>query len=255
MLVQYRNMDFDSQQMSRVAKNNIYHKKCLHDNYLDTYRDMVRLSQRFLSRKNGIKVELGSGGGFFKDVCPDVITSDVTDINGVDMVIDAQSLPFENESVGVIYAVHVLHHIPDVTKFLDEAVRVCKVGGGMVLVEPYWSPVGRFFYKTLHPEPYDDKVKEWRFDSTGAMSGANQALSYILLKRDKKKFEENYPNLRVEYDRPFNGLRYIATGGVWLKPYLPNFMFPVLKVLENFFWPFMYIFGIHHVFVIKKCGI
>lgn len=121
-----------------------------------------------------------------------------------------------------------------------------------MLVEPYWSPVGKFFYKHMHPEKYDDKVKEWSFETSGAMSGANQALSYILLKRDSKAFKEKYPNFSIVYDRPFNGLRYMATGGLWLKPYLPQFMFPFLTVLEKVFWPAMYIFGIHHIFVIRK---
>lgn len=252
MLNKYRGIDFDSPQMAKAAKKNLYNKKCLYDNYVDIYKNMMRLAEKFLYTKSGIKLELGSGGGFFKDICQDIVTSDVTDINGVDMVIDAQKLPFEDESIAVIYAVHVLHHIPDITKFLDEAVRTCKVGGGMVFVEPYWSPVGKFFYKRLHPEPYDEKAQKWKFDSTGAMSGANQALSYILLKRDRKIFEEKYPNLKIEYDRPFNGLRYIATGGLWLKPYLPNFMFPILKGFEKFFWPLMYLFGIHHIFIIRK---
>lgn len=104
----------------------------------------------------------------------------------------------------------------------------------------------------MHPEKYDDKVEKWSFESSGAMSGANQALSYILLKRDRKIFQEKYPNFSIVYDRPFNGLRYLATGGLWLKPYLPQFMFPLLTVLEKVFWPVMYIIGIHHIFVIRK---
>lgn len=170
------------------------------------------------------------------------------------MVIDAQKLPFNNNSVDVIYAVHVLHHIPNVTKFFDEVMRTCKTGGGVVLVEPYWSLAGKLFFKYLHPEDYDDKAKEWSFRSIGAMSSANQALSYLIFKRDRKVFEKKYPKLKVMYDRPFNGLRYIATGGIWLKPFLPGFAFPILAKCEDFFWPLMYIFGIHHVFVIKKTG-
>lgn len=176
----------------------------------------------------------------------------MTDVNGVDMVVDAQNLPFKNNSVDVIYAVHVLHHIPDVNKFLNEVMRTCKIGGGCVLVEPYWSLAGKFFFKYLHPENFDDKAKEWSFKSEGAMSSANQALSYIILKRDRKIFEQRYPKLKVQYDRPFNGLRYIATGGIWLKPYFPDFLFPILAKFEDFVWPLMYIFGLHHIFVIRK---
>ena len=217
------------------------------------YERMIALRNRFFSEvKGGHELELGSGGGFFKEINPECITSDISLVNGVDMVVDAQQLPFDNESVDCIYLVHVLHHIPDVRKFLNEVLRCCKTGGGCVIVEPYWSPAGKFFFKHLHPEPYDDKAKEWSFVSTGAMSGANQALSYILLKRDRKRFNSEYPNLHVEYDRPFNGLSYIATGGLWLKPFLPNLMILFIHKMEKMFSWTMYLFGIHHVFVIKK---
>lgn len=253
MLKKYQDIDFDSPEMSKKAKVILRKKKCIYENYYDTYQQMVMLADRFLNMDHpGILLELGSGGGFFKKVCKNVVTSDVSDVNGVDMVVDARHLPFEDNSISVIYAVHVLHHIPDIDQFLLEVRRCCKHGGGCVIVEPYWSPVGKFFYKHLHPENYDDKVKKWNFESSGAMSGANQALSYILLKRDRKIFDAKYPDLSVVYDRPFNGLRYIATGGLWLRPYLPEFMFPVLTKLEKTFWPLMYLFGIHHVFVIKK---
>lgn len=253
MLKKYQNIDFDSPEMYKKAKVILHKKKCLYENYYDTYRQMVKLANRFLNNKDaGISLELGSGGGFFKEVCKNVITSDVSVVNGVDMAIDARQLPFENNTIGVIYAVHVIHHIPDIERFLSEVMRCCKPGGGCVIVEPYWSPVGKFFYKHLHPENYDDRVKEWNFESSGAMTGANQALSYILLKRDRKIFDAKYPGLSVVYDRPFNGLRYIATGGLWLRPYLPQFMFPILTRLERLFWPLMYLVGIHHIFVIKK---
>lgn len=253
MLKRYKNIDFDSKEMAQKAKTALHTKKCLYENYKDIYKQMLKLAGRYLhAGKAGILLELGSGGGFFKQICRKVITSDVSDVNGVDMVIDARELPFKDDSVSVIFAVHVLHHIPDVEKFFSEVDRCCKTGGGCVLVEPYWSPVGKFFYKYMHPEKYDDKAEEWSFESSGAMSGANQALSYILLKRDRKIFQEKYPNFSIVYDRPFNGLRYLATGGLWLKPYLPQFMFPLLTVLEKVFWPVMYIIGIHHIFVIRK---
>ncbi len=252
LLNMYEGKDFDSPEMAKLAKRNLQSKKCLHDNYYDMYVKMVNLADKYLTKSNGIKLELGSGGGFFKSVCADVVTSDVTDINGVDMVIDAQHLPFDDNSVDVIYAAHVLHHIPDVNKFLDEVMRTCKVGGGCVLVEPYWGIMAQLFFKYLHPEDYDTKVVDWSFKSVGAMASANQALSYILLKRDRKVFENKYPKLKIMYDRPFNGIRYIATGGIWLKPYLPEFIFPILAWFENTFWPLMYIFGLHHIFIIKK---
>src|SRR5438067_1161531 len=44
----------------------------------------------------GVRLELGSGGSYLKDLEPSVITSDV--VNGVaDQVVDGRSLPFPND--------------------------------------------------------------------------------------------------------------------------------------------------------------
>lgn len=251
MLKKYKEIDFNSEDSAKEAYSSLHSKKCLRDNYADMYSEMLKRASQYLKR-GGMELELGSGGGFFKELHPAVITSDISGINNVDQVIDARHLPFPDESISVIYATHVLHHIPNVSMFFNEVIRCVKPGGGLVLVEPYWSPVGKLFYKRLHPEPYDDQVKEWEFEESGPMSGANQALSYILLKRDRELFQKKWPELRLVYDRPFNGLRYIATGGLWLRPFLPGFAFPILKGIETALWPSMYLFGIHHMFVMRK---
>jgi ubiquinone/menaquinone biosynthesis C-methylase UbiE len=51
---------------------------------------------------------------------------------------DAQDLPFQDNSFGGVIAVHIWHLIPDLTRALDEAVRVLKPGG--FLFEGWDSP-------------------------------------------------------------------------------------------------------------------
>lgn len=252
MLKSYSSMNFDDPKMMRKAKHNLKAKNCLYQNYKKMYENMYRMANKSLKCASGVEVELGSGGGFFKEINKNVITSDLDKTNDVDLVINAMDLPFKNNSVKTIYAAHVLHHIPDIDKFFEEVNRCVHSGGGCVLVEPYWSPLGKFCFKHLHSEAYDDKQKDWKLNSSGPMSGANQALSYIILKRDRKIFNQKYPNLEVIYDRPFNGISYLSTGGIWLKPYLPDKVVVVLNKLEQIFWPFMYLFGVHHMFVIRK---
>lgn len=250
---EYREIDFDAVASMEQARINIKEKKCLNDIYCETYDLMVDLGKTYLDLQGKKQLELGSGGGFMGERYPNIITSDIMDTGNVDMVIDAQELPFMEGELEVIYAMHVLHHIPDVVKFLREAERTLCVGGGIVLVEPYWSPFATFVYGNFHPEPFDKTAESWNVRG-GAMSGSNQALSYILLKRDKEKFDKMFPDLKVIYEKPFNCMRYMATGGMWLKPKLPEFMFPVLKCVEKCCAPLMYMFGIHHVFVLKKCS-
>lgn len=116
-LKKYQGMDFDSDESAKSAYNALHNKKCLYDNYLDMYKEMVKKGEEYTTVNNGIKLELGSGGGFFKEICTDVITSDVTQVNGVDKVINAMELPFPDNSLQIIYMVYVMHHIPDIDLF------------------------------------------------------------------------------------------------------------------------------------------
>lgn len=153
VIKQYKKIDFDSAYAMEMAKENLKNKKCLHDNYVEMYRHMLELGSRYLKRSGGIELELGSGGGFFKDIYPGLLTSDVTDVNGVDMVVDAQHLPFEDNSVDIIYAAHVIHHIPDISLFLDEVMRVCPAGGGVSLRSLTGARWESFFIKTCIRNP------------------------------------------------------------------------------------------------------
>lgn len=247
----YREIDFDSDQSGEEALQIMLSKKCLYDVYKEIYENMMNLKNKFLLSGDKI-LEIGSGGGFMKNLYPNIITSDVREIKGVDMQVNAMDMPFEDNSLDAILGVHVIHHIPDINAFFKEADRVLKPGGGIVCVEPYWSPIAKFLYKNIHPEPFDESAEKWELDLEGPMSGSNQALSYILLKRDKEKFKRKYPQFSLEYQKPFGFIRYIATGGIWLKPKLPEFMFPILKGFEYILTPIMPFIAIHHIFVLRK---
>jgi hypothetical protein len=105
----------------------------------------------------------------------------------------------------------------------------------------------------MHPEPFDEKAEKWELpEGGGALSGSNQALSFILLKRDRKIFEETYPDIEVCCDIPFGFLRYMMTGGIWLPQKAPDFMFSIMKTAEFVLTPIMPLIAIHHVFVLKK---
>src|ERR1700751_2552215 len=57
-------------------------------------------------------LEIGSGGGFLKDVMPTVITSDIMPLKIVDKVFSAEDMPFSNEELDGICMLNVFHHIP-----------------------------------------------------------------------------------------------------------------------------------------------
>ena len=72
-------------------------KKFLDSIYMDDYSRLKRgLSLCPISKPC---LEIGSGAGFLKRIIPEIITSDIIPYKGVDRVIDATSLPFEDESL------------------------------------------------------------------------------------------------------------------------------------------------------------
>lgn len=178
-------------------------------------------------------VELGSGGGFLKQVIPQVITSDILNISEiVDQVFLAQNMPFEDNSVAAIFMTNVFHHIPDSTAFLKEANRVLVPGGRIVMIEPANTWWGKFIYTKMHHEPFDVNG-DWRIAESGPMSGSNQALPYIVFERDRKRFEQEFPHLfinKIEYQMP---IRYILSGGVSKIQMVPSFSFGFFRVLEK----------------------
>ena len=55
-------------------------------------------------------LELGSGASFLKDYIPNLITSDIFKINGIDLIADSQHIPLVNNSINGIIMIDVLHH-------------------------------------------------------------------------------------------------------------------------------------------------
>jgi SAM-dependent methyltransferase len=247
----YRVTDFDSREATEDAAQVLRNKKCLRDIYTEQYHLMMRLRGRFLV-DGGRVLEIGSGGGFVRDLYPEVITSEVERFAHVDLVFNAEILPLSAQSLDAILAVNVLHHLPDVTNFLNEADRTLKVGGGIICIEPYWSPFARLIYKKAHPEPFDEHAVSWRLKDSRRMSSSNQALSYLLLKRDKAEFTTLYPQFSLVYARRFGFVRYMLTGGITLSQMVPDVLFPLLKGLEWALTPLMPLFALHHLFVWRK---
>lgn len=248
----YKKIDLQDPASAKIALETLRTKKCLYDIYAEMYMTMINLRNTYLTEGDNV-LEIGSGGGFMKDLYPELISSDIIRIRDLDVVFSAEYLPVASNCLDAIFAVHVIHHIPDITKFLKEALRVLKKGGGIICVEPYWSPVARFLYKKIHPEPFDETADSWQLDAhSNDFRNSNQALSYILLERDREKFAQMFPQFRVVYRKSFGFIRYLMTGGIWLKPKVPDYMFPLLKTAETILGPLMPWLAIHHIFVLKK---
>jgi hypothetical protein len=106
------------------------------------------------------------------------------------------------------------------------------------MIEPWVTPWSRFIYRHLHHEPFDPLVKDWEFSSSGPLSGANIALPWIVFGRDRRVFEREFTQWRIEkirHDMPF---AYLLSGGVSLRSLMPGWSFHAWRKLESLLSPY-----------------
>lgn len=189
------------------------------------YREIYRRYQDVLDRcpEQGGVVELGSGAGFAKLQIPELLTSDIVKYPMVDLQVDARALPFESGSLRAILLWNCFHHISDAGLFFEEAVRCLKPGGRMLVIDPYLGWVSRWIYG-LHHEALDESTQDWKFQSQSPGEDANIALAGLVFIRDRKKFEELYPQLRISRVMPHSPLMYWFAGGLKSWTLIPGWM-------------------------------
>ena len=221
----------DDPHTTELRRKIIKGKRFLYRIYEEWYGDLIAAvpGPNFCP---GQILELGSGGGFLKELLPECITSEVFPCSGVDMVVDARALPFAEGSLRAILMVDVFHHIPDVAEFLHEAERTLTPGGVIAMWEPWNTPWSRLIYKNFHSEPFEPEATDWSFPASGPLSGANGALPWIVFERDKAKFMTEFKMLCVEKGGGYP-FCYLASGGVSMRALAPGLFFPFIRMLEH----------------------
>ena len=89
------------------------------------------------------------------------------------------------------------------------------------MVEPWVTPWSRFVFGKLHHEPFLPAAS-WRFAASGPLSGANGALPWIVLCRDRERFVSLCPDWEIEPPKLMLPLRYLLSGGVSLRSLVPG---------------------------------
>ena len=220
----------DAPERTLIHKDIILSKPFLKNLYIDWYKIFV---VEYTKLPKGKVVELGSGGGFLKDLLPEIISSDILPLPNNDMTFSALDMPFDDNSLSGVFMVDTFHHIPDAELFLKEAYRTLKKDGQLIMIEPANSWWGRFIFKTFHHEPYNVKG-DWNIPDTGPLSGANIPLPWIVFIRDKALFEQKFPGFKIEEIKYHTALGYLISGGVSFKQLVPNFSYPFFRGLDRF---------------------
>jgi SAM-dependent methyltransferase len=224
-----RGMDLDDPRTTALRRQIIQNKPFLRKIYEEWYEQLAAA----LPPGDEPALELGSGAGFCDRYIPRLITSEIFLCPGIRVVLDGHRLPLADSSLRGIVMSDVLHHLPNARAFFTEAGRCVRPGGVVAMVEPWVTPWSTFIYTRLHHEPFRPDAAEWEFPNTGPLSGANGALPWIIFQRDRKQFETEFPQWRIETIRPFMPFRYLISGGVSLRGVTPGWSFNAWRAIED----------------------
>ena len=248
-----RGLDPDSEAFSLQHREILMSKPLVRQLFLGFYRRCRTLDERLFTAR-GARLEIGSGSSFVREAYPDVVTSDIKFLPFVDLICRGEALPVRDASLRAVYAINTFHHIPEPRRFLREMTRALAPGGGVILIEPYHGPLARFLFRRMHAsEGFDEHAASWEApDGAGPFTKANQALSYIVFRRDRATFESEFPGLTIALEQPHTHLSYVVSGGVNFRQLVPTFASPLVAAAEWMLSPLDRIIALQHTVVLRR---
>ena len=226
--------DLDHPSATLLHAQIIQRKSFLKKIYTDFYNQFKKSVTSLPAPR--VLIELGSGGGFIKEVVPDAVTTEIMLLPNVDIQCSALHLPFRTNSVDGFFLLDVLHHVPDPGLFFEEILRCLKPDGKTVMIEPANTLWSRWVYRNFHHEPFDPQAG-WSLAQAGPLSQANIALPWIIFYRDRKVFENRFPRLEITRIKIHTPFRYLVSGGLSFKQLMPSFTYPIFQGLEKILSP------------------
>jgi len=241
--------DLDAHSTTALHSKIIQKKPYLRKLYVEYYNQFKKSISGDIKAK--VVVELGSGGGFIKEIIPNAITSDITNLENISIQFSGLKIPFQCHTVDAFVMFDVLHHISDVRSFFRELNRCLKIGGKIIMIEPANTLWSSFIYKNFHHEPFD-LSGGWGFKKDGRLSSANGAIPWIVFCRDKQRFEKEFPSMKILKLKMHTPFRYLISGGLSIKQLLPSFTYNIIKGLEFMLTPLNSFLGMFMTVELEK---
>lgn len=188
-------------------------------------------------KPGGLSIEVGAGPGFFKRFMSDAFSTDLVSCPWLDVVADAQRLPFRSSSLSNVFGLDMLHHLAAPVNFLCETSRVLVPGGRLILIEPWITPFSWFIFRFLHQERCDLSETPWLLSAGNtdklAFDG-NQAVPYLLFgPRNRSKTLQSLPQFKLIALEQFCLFTYLLSGGFNHVSLLPSSLYPALSRFER----------------------
>jgi SAM-dependent methyltransferase len=178
------------------------------------YDDLfVRIAARCVP---GHTLEIGGGIGNLSSKIEGMISSDIQFAPWLDLIADAQRLPFRDGAIGNIVMLDVLHHLEYPALLFQEASRVLQPHGRLIMVEPAITPGSSFFYRVLHHEPVRMKVDPLSLGAPNENRDpyeSNQAIPTLIATKYREQFHQKFPDLMIREVMWFSFIAYPCSGG------------------------------------------
>ncbi len=227
-------------------------KKILQDIYIHWYAQI-----RAQCVEPGPTLEIGGGGGNLKESFPEVISSDYTLCPWLDLNLDAHSLPFRSESLGNIVVLDVLHHLNRPLDFIEEAQRVLKKNGRLIMLEPCITYGSSFVYRLLHQEDVDFGVDIFKRDGWAKGDAknpfdGNMAIPTALFLRNSEKLATRFPDFPVILKDYSDYFIYPLSGGFDHRSLIPRSCLAFCRGIEELLHPLGSLLAYRMLVVLEK---
>jgi len=121
-------------------------------NLLFWYRELYRDQFKEFPNPAALSIlEIGSGTSPLKQFLPNVVTSDVLELDYLDLVFDCHEIDkldaIKDNSLDVITVTNVLHHLKSPIAFLNCAASKLKSGSKLIATEPFFSLLSTPIFK------------------------------------------------------------------------------------------------------------
>jgi len=212
-------------------------------NLLFWYRELYRDQFKDFPNPAELSIlEIGSGTSPLKQFLSNVVTSDVLDLDYLDLVFDCHGIDrldaIKDNSLDVISLTNVLHHLKSPIAFLNHAASKLKSGGKVIATEPFFSVLSTPIFKYLHHEPVDFQISDPELAKVrGPLESANIALPWLIFFRKGEWLQR----LNDKFDiaslsaRPYSALSYMATGGISHRLPIPRLLYRALFFIDRAF--------------------
>jgi SAM-dependent methyltransferase len=186
-------------------------------------------------------LEFGAGIGaskfFLRDynlIVTDVISNDWLDLSEV----DALNSGFESNSFDYIIINQVLHHLSSPYKFFQEAFRILRPGGRLLVLDPYTSLLMRTVLRIMRHEGFNELVNlknvNTEFCDAKDPWSANCSTAKLIFDNDEREIYTN--GFRLIQKVTCECLTFLNSGGVVAKTFyipLSNLLLTLLNKVDR----------------------